>query len=73
MRFFDWLCDDDDDNNSAKPYNTFGNGSTMRVSACGNIPLLTNWTFETMSELNKVLEVAKKSFEWTVHIITLRV
>jgi len=42
MRFFDWLCDDDDDNNSAKPYNTFGNGSTMRVSACGNIPLLTN-------------------------------
>ena len=48
--FFDWLRQDD-----PKPYNSFGNGSAMRVSPVG-------WAFDT---LEKTLEAAKKSAEIT--------
>lgn len=47
-RFFDWIyCTD------PRPYNSFGNGSAMRVSYIG----------EAFSDLNKVKEEAKKSAE----------
>ena len=37
-RFYDWLCTD-----NPKPYNSYGNGSAMRVSPVG-------WAYETMFE-----------------------
>lgn len=48
--FFDWLRQDD-----PKPYNSFGNGSAMRVSPVG-------WAFDM---LEKTLEAAKNSAEIT--------
>ena len=48
--FFDWLRQDE-----PKPYNSFGNGSAMRVSPVG-------WAFDTLEE---TLEAAKKSAEIT--------
>ena len=48
--FKDWLK-----TNNPKPYNSFGNGSAMRVSPVG-------WAFDT---LEKTLEVAKRSAEIT--------
>ena len=48
--FFDWLRQDD-----PKPYNSFGNGSAMRVSPVG-------WAFDTLEE---TLEAAKNSAEIT--------
>ncbi len=48
--FILWLCSDD-----PKPYNSWGNGSAMRVSACG-------FAFDTLEE---TLRVAKISAEVT--------
>lgn len=48
--FFEWLREDD-----PKPYNSFGNGSAMRVSPVG-------WVFDTLEE---TLEAAKQSAEVT--------
>ncbi len=48
--FMDWLCREDDE-----PYNSFGNGSAMRVSPVG-------WMFDT---LEKVEEFAELSAEVT--------
>ena len=48
--FRSWLREDD-----PKPYNSFGNGSAMRVSPVG-------WAFETMED---TLEAAKRSAEVT--------
>lgn len=48
--FRNWLREDD-----PKPYNSFGNGSAMRVSPVG-------WAFETMED---TLEAAKRSAEVT--------
>lgn len=48
--FQDWIDDE-----KAKPYNSFGNGSAMRVSPIG-------WAFKTIDE---VLENARKSAEVT--------
>lgn len=48
--FYEWLCD-----RNPYPYNSFGNGSAMRVSPVG-------WAFCT---LNETLEAAKKSAEVT--------
>lgn len=48
--FFEWLRSDD-----PQPYNSFGNGSTMRVSPVG-------WAFDTLEE---TLNAAKQSAEVT--------
>jgi len=48
--FYKWILD-----TNSEPYNSFGNGSAMRVSPIG-------WAFDT---LEKVLEEAKKSAEVT--------
>ena len=50
MRFSQWLTDTD-----PKPYNSFGNGSAMRVSPCGLIAI----------ELYEALSLAKASAEVT--------
>ena len=50
MRFSQWLTDAD-----PKPYNSFGNGSAMRVSPCGLIAI----------ELYEALSLAKASAEVT--------
>lgn len=50
MRFADWLFND-----NPKPYNSFGNGSAMRVSPCGLIAV----------ELCEALSLAKASAEVT--------
>lgn len=49
-RFYDWMMQDD-----AGPYNSFGNGSAMRVAAIG-------WAF---NDLDLVLSEARKSAEVT--------
>ena len=48
--FFEWLREND-----PKPYNSFGNGSAMRVSPVG-------WAFDTLEE---TLNAAKQSAEVT--------
>ncbi|MDR0926495.1 MAG: ADP-ribosylglycohydrolase family protein [Ignavibacteria bacterium] len=52
--FLQWLFNNEDDSN-LQPYNSFGNGSAMRVSAVG-------FAYETLEE---VLEVAKQTAEIT--------
>ena len=46
-RFHDWLFGDD-----PRPYNSFGNGSAMRVSAVG-------WAFDTLDETLAEAEVRR--------------
>jgi len=45
-RFFLWLCSPD-----PKPYNSFGNGSAMRVSPCG-------WVANSLEEAEKLAEAS---------------
>lgn len=54
-RFVDWLIEGQSEGRTPPPYDSYGNGSAMRVSACA-------WVKDTLDE---VIELARKSAECT--------